>query len=110
MLASTAFSDSGRGRAPCGRRKGMTRFKFAAPWLAVLFLVAATHGSPAQTGASANDTARYLAGLAPAADSPLARFTADATWRQHAKQFDAAWNTLEKQQLSKVRAWSQERT
>jgi hypothetical protein len=84
----------------------MTRFKFAAPWLAVLFLVAATHGSPAQTSASANDTARYLAGLAPAADSPLARFTVDATWRQHAKQFDAAWNTLEKQQLSKVRAWS----
>jgi hypothetical protein len=83
----------------------MTRFRKAALFAALLVL-AATNGVFAQSGASPNDTARYLAGLATEAESPLARLTRDASWQQHARQFDAAWATLEKQQLSKVRAWS----
>jgi hypothetical protein len=83
----------------------MTRIKSAAI-LAALFLIAAAHGALAQSGAGFDDTARYLAGLAPSADSPVAKFTSDSTWQQHAKQFDSAWATLEKQQLSKVRVWS----
>jgi hypothetical protein len=85
----------------------MTRIKMAA-LSAVLFVITATGGVSAQSGASPNDTARYLAGLATDAESPVARFARDAGWQQHAKQFDTAWATLEKQQLSKVRAWSKE--
>ena len=54
--------------------------------------------------ASADDTARFLAGLPPSAGSPLAAYTNDPFWKQHAKIFDDAWNGLEKRQLSKIRA------
>jgi hypothetical protein len=83
----------------------MTRFRKATLFAAFLVL-AATNGVFGQSGASPNDTARYLAGLTTEAESPLARLTRDASWQQHARQFDAAWATLEKQQLFKVRAWS----
>lgn len=56
--------------------------------------------------ASFNDTARYLAGLAPAEDSPLARYTRDGYWQQHARSFDHSWQELENRRLSKIRAWS----
>jgi hypothetical protein len=85
----------------------MTRIKTAAALFVALFLIAAAQGASAQAGGSANDAARFLAGLKPAADSPAAKFTGEGTWQQHAKQFDTAWATLEKQQLSKVRAWSE---
>lgn len=53
----------------------------------------------------ANDTARFLAGLAPAPGSPLAEFAKERAWQEHAKFFDAAWAGLEKNQLAKIRAW-----
>jgi len=55
---------------------------------------------------SANDNARILAGIEPRADSPLAGLTREAGWRQHARSFDAAWESLETRQLSKIRIWS----
>jgi len=55
---------------------------------------------------SANDTARFLAGMAPAADSPLAPLTRDSSWQQHARTFDGAFERLEQRQLSRIRAWS----
>ena len=85
----------------------MIRIKTAAAFFAGLILLAATQVAFAQSGASPNDTARYLAGMDPGADSQIVRLTRDAHWQQHAKQFDAAWGTLEKQQLSKVRNWSE---
>ncbi len=59
--------------------------------------------------ATANDTARFLAGLPPAADSPLAELTKDPGWQQHARRFDAIFKHEEDVQLSKVRAFSKER-
>jgi hypothetical protein len=64
--------------------------------------------TPAVAGASADDTARLLAGMAPAAASPLSPFTRDGSWQGHAKHFDRAWAGLDKNQLSRIRAWSAE--
>ena len=57
--------------------------------------------------ASFHDTARYLAGLPPAADTPLARLTQNPAWQQHARSFDAAWADLDRRQLSKIRDWTE---
>jgi hypothetical protein len=56
---------------------------------------------------SADDTARFLAGLPPSANSPLAPLTADPAWQRHARFFDAAFGQLEQRQLSKIRSWSE---
>jgi hypothetical protein len=55
---------------------------------------------------SANDTARFLAGMPPAADSPLAPLTQDPAWQQHAHAFDAAFAHVEHDQLARIRTWS----
>jgi hypothetical protein len=65
--------------------------------------------APAAAGASADDTARLLAGMSPAANSPLASLTRDSAWQRHARHFDTAWAGLDQRQLSKIRAWSGER-
>jgi hypothetical protein len=62
-------------------------------------------GAAAET-ATADDTARILAGMTPAAGSPLSKFTSDRSWQQHAKRFDSAWTALEKRQIEKIKAWS----
>lgn len=61
---------------------------------------------PVKTAETANDVARFIAGLPPAADSPLAPLTRDASWQQHAKSLDSAWARLEEERLMKIRAWS----
>jgi hypothetical protein len=53
----------------------------------------------------ANDTARVLAGMAPAADSAMMELTQQTSWHQHARYFDTAWAALEEKQLCKVRNW-----
>lgn len=55
---------------------------------------------------TANDTARFLAGLQPSANSPLLRLTTDPAWQRHAQFFDTAFAQLEQQQLSRIRNWS----
>jgi hypothetical protein len=72
--------------------------------MAGLLLMAAAPALAA--GASPNDTARFLAGLPPAADSPLAALTKDPGWQQHANAFNTAFQTVEQNQLSKIRVWS----
>ncbi len=57
--------------------------------------------------ASPNDTARFLAGMHPSPQSPLAPLTRERNWQQHAETLDAIWKGLDAQQLSKIRAWSQ---
>jgi hypothetical protein len=56
--------------------------------------------------ATADDTARFLAGMAPSAQSPLMPLTQDPAWQHHARFFDAAFGQLEERQLSKIRAWA----
>jgi hypothetical protein len=73
--------------------------------VAALALLAAAAGARAQT-ATVDDTAKFLAGMMPSAESPLVPLTQDAAWQRHAKFFDAAFGQLEQRQMSKIRAWA----
>lgn len=73
--------------------------------LAAVMLLAAVAGAPAQT-ATVDDTAKFLAGIMPSADSPLQPLTSDPAWQRHAKFFDNAFGKLEQRQLSRIRAWA----
>jgi hypothetical protein len=70
-----------------------------------MFLAAAAPGRAAET-VTVDDTARFLAGMAPSAGSPLTPLTNDPAWQHHARFFDAAFAQLEQHQLSKIRTWS----
>ena len=72
----------------------------------LLVFAQAAAAETAAAVATADDTAKILAGMPPSADSPLAAYTKDGSWQQHAKRFDAAWAALDKRQLSKIKAWS----
>jgi hypothetical protein len=72
---------------------------------AALFLAAAAPARAADV-VTANDTALFLAGMPPSADSPLTPLTKDPAWQRHAKFLDAAFGQLEQRQLSKIRAWA----
>jgi hypothetical protein len=54
----------------------------------------------------ANDTARFLAGLPVAAESPLAALSKDPSWQEHARAFESAFEQVERGQLAPIRAWS----
>ncbi|WGR74268.1 MULTISPECIES: hypothetical protein [unclassified Bradyrhizobium] len=54
-----------------------------------------------------DDTARFLAGMQPSADSPLLPLTRDPVWQHHAKFFDGAFAQLEQRQLSRIRNWAE---
>ena len=70
--------------------------------------VLALNAAPARSseGATANDTARFLAGLPPSSNSPLASYTKDPVWQQHARYFDSIFAREENAKLSKVREFS----
>ncbi len=70
------------------------------------FVLATATPALAADAASPNDTARFLAGMAPEADSPLAAMTRDGSWQQHAKTFDFAFQRVDNNQMSRIRAWS----
>jgi hypothetical protein len=80
----------------------LTKFAAAA---AILFLAAAGLARAADT-VTADDTARFLAGMPPSAESPLTPLTQDPAWQRHARFFDAAFGQLEQRQLSRIRAWA----
>jgi hypothetical protein len=53
-----------------------------------------------------NDTARFLAGLPPAADSPLAALAKDASWQEHASRFNSMFGQEDKTHLSQIREFA----
>ncbi|OKO83832.1 hypothetical protein AC629_22135 [Bradyrhizobium sp. NAS80.1] len=71
-----------------------------------LALLAAVVSSAHAADVTFDDTARFLAGMQPSADSPLVPLTKDPGWQRHAKFFDGALAQLEQRQLSKIRAWA----
>ena len=73
--------------------------------LAAIMLLAAVAGVHAQT-ATVDDTAKFLAGMMPSADSPLMPLTNEPAWQRHAKFFDTAFGQLEQRQMSRIRAWA----
>jgi hypothetical protein len=79
----------------------------AAALTAVILAVAPVPAWSAET-ATPNDTARFLAGLPPSPNSPLAPLTKDPAWQQHARYFDSIFNREDNAHLSKVRAFSKE--
>jgi hypothetical protein len=54
---------------------------------------------------TADATAKFLAGL-PVRGTPLESHSNDPAWATHATDLDGAWERLEKQQLSRIRAWT----
>ncbi len=82
------------------------RSLFAVAALAAGLLLQATPEARAADGATFDDTARFLAGMQPSAQSPLAALTREATWQRHAKDFDSEWARLDARQLAKVRAFA----
>jgi hypothetical protein len=67
-------------------------------------IVAAGQGAQAQEQ-NPGEVARFIAGLPVPAESPLTKFAKEPAWQAYAKAFDASWDKVEKQQLTKVRAW-----
>jgi len=72
--------------------------------LLILVEICAVRAAPAQE-ATADDVARFLAGMPPSAASPLAAPASEASWQQHARAMDATWATLERRQLGRIRHW-----
>ncbi len=79
--------------------------KIAAATAALVFATAFGVANAADT-VTADDTARFLAGMLPSAESPLMPLTKDPVWQRHARFFDSAFAQLEQRQMAKVRAWS----
>ena len=77
--------------------------------LACLGLAPALPARAAAQGApevSLADTARILAGIAPAPSSPLSALASAAAFREHERAFQASWGRLEGGQLSRIRSWT----
>lgn len=73
--------------------------------LLLVGLLALAAPAQAQT-ASADDNAKFLAGMPVPVGSALAPLEAGAGWKSHAAYFDTAFARLDKGQLAKVRDWS----
>ena len=73
-------------------------------------LMLALNAAPARSSdaATADDTARFLAGLPPSSNSPLAALTKNPSWLSHARYFDSIFGREESAHLSKVREFSKE--
>lgn len=52
-----------------------------------------------------NDTARFLAGMPVAKDSPLAPLMSDPAWQEHAANFEKAFAKLNMRQLGNLHNW-----
>jgi hypothetical protein len=74
----------------------------------VMAFMLALIAAPARSfeAATADDTARFLAGLPLSSNSPLAPYTKDPAWQQHARYFDTIFAHEISAQLSKVREFS----
>ena len=62
--------------------------------IAASLLLAAAMPARGEAVVTADDTARFLAGLQPSADSPLMPLTRDPAWQRHARFFDGAFAHL----------------
>jgi len=83
----------------------MLRAAFAVVLAAALVLRAAP--AVATEDASADDMARFLAGLPVDPGSPLAPATRDGAWQDHARRLSSAWEQLEQGRLGGIRKWAQ---
>lgn len=80
--------------------------RFAALIASAVFAVA-TNGFAVAQGANPDDVARFLAGMQPSAGSPIAPYTRNPGWQRHSRWLESNWETLDRRQLSRIRAWSE---
>ena len=73
--------------------------------LAALALILLSTAGASAEAVTADDTARFLAGMQPSANSPLVPLTRDPAWQRHARFFDNAFAELERRQLRRDRAF-----
>ena len=78
---------------------------------ALLLAIVTLSFAPARSAevATPNDTARFLAGLPPSADSPLTPLTKDPNWQAHANRFNSIFAQQDRGHLGRVRAFSKAR-
>ena len=76
--------------------------------LLVVVLVLVTAPVRGAETVTPDDNARYLAGLPPAPDSPLAALANDPRWQRHVRYFDALFEREDATTLSKVRDFARE--
>ena len=76
--------------------------------LLVVVLVLVTAPVRGAETVTPDDNARYLAGLPPAPDSPLAALANDPRWQRHVRYFDAVFEREDATTLSKVRDFARE--
>src|SRR5690242_3883466 len=84
----------------------MLMFRIVKTAAAAILLLAGVFNAANAADSTANDTARFLAGMMPSADSPLMALTKDPAWQRHARFFDSAFAQLDQRQISRVRAWA----
>jgi hypothetical protein len=85
----------------------MSLFKKVTALVAGAVIVVGAQGLAFAQGTSPDDVAKFLAGMQPSAGSPLAGLTRNPGWQRHSKWFESNWDTLDKRQLSRIRAWSE---
>ena len=86
--------------------KPARRLLLAASLLALCLPATSRASEPTANGPG--DTALILAGMPPAAGSPLEPLTRTAAFQQHAREFAHSWMRLESGQLSEIREWSRQ--
>jgi hypothetical protein len=74
--------------------------------LAAALLIICAPAVQATDRATPDDTARFLAGLRPSANSPLDALTKSALWQNHAARFDALFESKDRASLSKIRVFA----
>jgi hypothetical protein len=80
--------------------------RMIAPILMALLVALSAAPARSSEAATADDTARFLAGLAPSSDSRLSALAKDPAWLSHARYFDSIFARAESAELSKVREFS----
>jgi hypothetical protein len=86
----------------------LTNRTIIATVLIMLLLALSAAHAPSSEAPTANDTARFLAGLPPSTSSPLVALTKDPAWLSHARYFDSVFASEETAHLSKIRQFSKE--
>jgi len=105
--AGTRFLDPGRAgaqRHPCDAEKVCVSRKLASIGAAVDAYATAAEAAPARPS-TADEQARFLAGLPQADESPLAALSAAPEWAAHAAALDTDWALLSPR-LEQESAWA----
>jgi hypothetical protein len=80
--------------------------KLVACFLAAVIVTIGAPPTQAAERASADDTARVLAGLRPSPGSPLVALTKTAAWQRHAARFDSVFEVKDRDSLSRIRVFT----